>query len=371
MNALQRILLLCRKELLLSLKDRRSRMVLIVPAILQTLVFGYGATYDLDYVPYAVLDEDHSEASRELLARFRGSPIFHEVAVLDSARDVAPVIDGTTALLVVHFSRDFARQLASGGRAPLQIVTDGRNANTAGTAASYVDSIVADFNTEWRKAHGGAAPALEVQARTWYNPNLQSRWSIIPGMIAALTMLQTLLLAALSVARERERGTFDQLLVTPLGPFEIMAGKALPSLLIGLAQATAILLVSLLWFRIPLDGSVLTLYGGLVVFIVASVGMGLSISALTVSMQQAMLSTFVLIIPLMLLSGLIAPIPNMPHVIQYLTLLDPLRYGIELAQRVCLEGAHSSAILEDLWPLAGISAITLPAAAWLFRHRLI
>jgi ABC-2 type transport system permease protein len=272
---------------------------------------------------------------------------------------------------VLHFSRDFARQLAAGGRAPLQIVADGRNANTASTAAGYVESIVADFNTEWRRAHGGGATALEVQSRIWYNPNLQSRWSIIPGLIAALTMLQTLLLTALSVAREREHGTFDQLLVTPLGPFEIMAGKALPSVLIGLAQATAILLVSLLWFRIPLGGSVLTLYVGLAIFIVASVGMGLAISALAGSMQQAMLGTFVLLIPLMLMSGLIAPIPNMPRAMQYVTLLDPLRYAIELAQRVYLEGASSMSIVDDLWPLAGITAVTVPAAAWLFRHRLI
>ena len=371
MSTLQRILLLCRKELMLALKDRRSRMVLIVPAILQTLVFGYAATFDLDDVPYAVLDEDHSAASRELLAKVRGSPVFHEVAVLDSSRDIGPVIDRQAALLVLHFSRDFARQLQAGGRAALQIVADGRNANTANTAAGYVESIVADFNTEWRQAHGGAATVLQVQSRTWYNPNLQSRWSIIPGLIAALTMLQTLLLTALSVAREREHGTFDQLLVTPLGPFEIMAGKALPSVLIGLAQATAILLVSLLWFRIPLGGSVLTLYMGLVIFIIASVGMGLAISALAGSMQQAMLSTFVLLIPLMLMSGLIAPIPNMPHAMQYVTLLDPLRYAIELAQRVYLEGARSISILDDLWPLAAITAVTMPAAAWLFRHRLI
>ena len=147
MSTLQRILLLCRKELMLALKDRRSRMVLIVPAILQTLVFGYAATFDLDDVPYAVLDEDHGAASHELLARMRGSPVFHEVAVLDSSRDIGPVIDAQTALLVLHFSSDFDRQLEAGGRVPLQIVADGRNANTASTAVSYVESIVADVNT--------------------------------------------------------------------------------------------------------------------------------------------------------------------------------------------------------------------------------
>jgi ABC-2 type transport system permease protein len=229
---------------------------------------------------------------------------------------------------------------------------------------------VAAFNANWRIAHGARPRAITVESRSWYNPDLETRWSMIPGLIAALSMLQTLLLTALSVAREREQGTFDQLLLTPLRPAEIMAGKAVPSILIGLVQVTAILLVSLLWFRIPLAGSVLTLYAGLVVFIVASVGIGLAISALSLNMQQAMLNTFVLLIPLMLLSGLTSPIANMPRAMQYVTAIDPLRYAIELVRRVYLEGVGLTWVLDDLWPLAVIGGTTLTAAAWLFRHRL-
>jgi ABC-2 type transport system permease protein len=369
-DTLRRIFILCRKELLLALKDRRSRIVLIVPAILQTLVFGYAATYDLNDVPYAVLDEDHSAASHALLAKLQGSGIFRRVRSLDSSRDIAATIDDKDALLVVHIGQNFERQLQAGSSTPLQIVLDGRNANTAGTAARYVATVVAAFNTSWRIAHGARAPAVIVESRSWYNPDLETRWSMIPGLIAALSMLQTLLLTALSVAREREQGTFDQLLVTPLRPAEIMAGKAVPSILIGLVQVTAILLVSLLWFRIPLAGSVLTLYAGLVVFIVASVGIGLAISALSVNMQQAMLNTFVLLIPLMLLSGLTSPIANMPRAMQYVTAIDPLRYAIDLVRRVYLEGVGLTWVLDDLWPLALIGGTTLTAAAWLFRHRL-
>jgi len=369
-DTLRRIFILCRKELLLALKDRRSRIVLIVPAILQTLVFGYAATYDLSNVPYAVLDEDHSAASQALIAKLQGSGIFRRVRSLDSSLDIAATIDDKDALLVVHIGQNFQRQLESGSNAPLQIVLDGRNANTAGTAARYVETVVAAFNTNWRIAHGARPPAITVESRSWYNPDLETRWSMIPGLIAALSMLQTLLLTALSVAREREQGTFDQLLVTPLRPAEIMAGKAVPSILIGLVQVTAILLVSLLWFRIPLAGSVLTLYAGLVVFIVASVGIGLAISALSVNMQQAMLNTFVLLIPLMLLSGLTSPIANMPRAMQYVTAIDPLRYAIELVRRVYLEGVGLTWVLDDLWPLAVIGGTTLTAAAWLFRHRL-
>jgi pyoluteorin transport system permease protein len=369
-DTFRRILVLCRKELLSALKDRRSRIVLIVPAILQTLVFGYAATYDINDVPYAVFDEDHSAASRTLIARLEGSGVFRRVRSLDSPREIAPTIDGKDALLVVHIGQNFQRQLESGSTAPLQLLLDSRNANTAGTAARYVDTIVATFNTNWRIAHGFSAPAITVESRSWYNPDLETRWSMITGLIAALSLLQTLLFTALSVAREREQGTFDQLLVTPLRPAEIMAGKAVPSIFIGLAQVTVILLVSLLWFRIPLAGSVLTLYAGLMVFIVASVGIGLAISALSLNMQQAMLNTFVLLIPMMLLSGLTSPIANMPRAMRYVTVIDPLRYAVEFVRRVYLEGVGLTWVTDDLWPLALIAALTLSAATWLFRNRL-
>ena len=184
-------------------------------------------------------------------------------------------------------------------------------------------------------------------------------------------MIQTLMLAALSVARERENGTFDQLLVTPFSPTEIMIGKAIPIMLIGLMQSTIVLLVALFWFQIPLAGSLLTLYAGLILFIVASVGLGLSISAVSANMQQAMLYTFMLIMPLILLSGLATPVRNMPQFLQIATLANPLRFAIDLMQRVYLEGASLLMVAYDLVPLLIISAITLPLAAWLFRHHLL
>ncbi len=183
-------------------------------------------------------------------------------------------------------------------------------------------------------------------------------------------MLQTLLLTALSVAREREQGTFDQLLVTPMSPLEIMIGKALPPVLVGLAQSTLILLVALFWFGIPMAGSLATLYTGLVFFTVASVGIGLSISAVSANMQQAMLYTFVLLMPMMLLSGLTTPVRNMPHVLQVITMANPLRFAIDLVQRVYLEGVGLATVWHNLIPLSIIALVTLPLAAWLFRHRL-
>jgi ABC-2 type transport system permease protein len=210
-----------------------------------------------------------------------------------------------------------------------------------------------------------------VESRAWFNPNLETRWNLLPGMIAALSMLQTLLLTALSVAREREQGTFDQLLVTPMSPLEIMIGKALPPVLVGLVQSSLILLVALFWFGIPMAGSLVTLYTGLLFFTVASVGIGLSISAVSANMQQAMLYAFVLLMPLMLLSGLTTPVRNMPHALQVATLANPLRFAIDLVQRVYLEGVGLGTVWHNLIPLAVIAAITLPLAAWLFRNRLV
>jgi ABC-2 type transport system permease protein len=189
-------------------------------------------------------------------------------------------------------------------------------------------------------------------------------------LIGTLTLIQTLLLTGLSVAREREQGTFDQLLVTPFRPAEIMAGKALPAILVGIVQATLVLLVAQLWFRIPFAGSFVTLYVGLGVFLLAAIGIGLLLSSVAATMQQAMLFSFLLIMPFSLLSGLTTPISSMPVVLQHLTLINPLRYAIEIAHRVYLEGVGLSLLIPQLWPLAIIAAITLSAASWMFRHRL-
>ncbi len=370
LQSLLRIIALTRKELLAVLKDRRARNALLLPPLLQSLLFGYAATYDLNRVPYAVLDRSHSIASQDLLAKFDGTGLFERVADASTKRQVDDYINDRRALLAIEIPPDFARRLGAGGAADLQIIADGRNSNTAGTALGYAQSVVDGFNADWRADHGRPGPPVTVAARSWYNPNLMTRWNMIPGLIGTLTMIQTLMLAAMSVAREREQGTFDQLLVTPFRPAEIMAGKALPSMLVGIIQATGVLLVAQLWFRIPFQGSFLTLYAGLSLFVLAAVGIGLVVSAVCHTMQQAMLFSFVLIMPFALLSGLTTPIADMPLSLQYFTFINPLRYAIDIAQRVYLEGAGANVLQPDLWPLAAIAAITLTAASWLFKNRL-
>ncbi|MGH8149364.1 MAG: ABC transporter permease [Steroidobacteraceae bacterium] len=368
--ALLRIAALTRKELLALLKDRRARNSLLLPPIIQTLIFGYAATYDLNHVPYAVLNQDGGTISRELIADFDGSGIFDRVGNLDRPAQIRTYIDDRRALIAIRIGADFGRKLESGQPANVQVIADGRDSNTAATALGYAGAIVEGFNARWRDSHGLPGPAVTVAERSWYNPNLETRWTMIPGMIGTLTLLQTLLLTAMSVAREREEGTFDQLLVTPFRPFEIMVGKAAPCILIGLIQATGVLLVAQLWFRIPFAGSFLTLYAGMGCFVLASVGLGLLVSAFSYTMQQAMLYSFLMIMPFAMLSGLTTPIGNMPVALRYFTYANPLRYAVDIAQRVYLEGTGFIQLMPDIWPLAIMAFVTLGAASWIFHNRL-
>jgi ABC-2 type transport system permease protein len=368
LDSLLRIVALTRKELLAVLKDKRSRISLLLPPVVQALIFGYAATYDLNHVTYAALDQDHSAASRQLLAGLDGSGVFERVADLQRPGDIASYIDARRALLVLQIDQNFERQLLSGHGADVQLIADGRNSNTAGTAIGYVTGIVERFNSVWGGEHGWLATPVRVVDRAWYNPNLETRWFMIPGLIGTLTLIQTMMLTAMSVAREREQGTFDQLLVTPFRPFEIMAGKALPSMLVGTVQAAGVLLVAQLWFRIPFAGSYVTLFTGLLLFLLAAVGIGLLLSAVAATMQQAMLYSMLLIMPFSLLSGLTTPLSSMPGWLQYLTAINPLRYAIDITRRVYLEGAGLLLLASDLWPLAVIAALTLWGASWMFSH---
>ncbi len=365
-TTLAQIAALIRKELLALLKDPSSRVVLFAPALIQALLFGYGATYDLTNVPYAVLDQSRGAASAELLARLDGTGVFRRAATLAAPAQIAQAIDGDRAIMALSIPADFEQRLRSGQRAPLQLILDGRNSSTAGAAAAYVGAIVAGYNASL----GGGGQGITIERRAWFNPNLESRWNLMPALIASLSMLQTLLLAALAVASEREQGTFDQLMVTPLTPMQILVGKAVPAVLIGLLQSSIIFLIIRFWFQVPMNGSVALMYLGLLTFTVAAVGVGLSISALSLTMQQAMLYTFLVIMPLTLLSGMLTPVHNMPEALQLATWVNPLRFGIDIVRRVYLEGAGLADVAPDFVPLLAMAAVTLPLAAWLFRNRL-
>lgn len=357
---------LIRKEFLAILVDPANRVTLIAPVFIQAVLFGYAASYDVNHVAYAVLDQSRSQSSQQVLAHLDGSGIFKRTADLQNNQQIQHVINDRTALAVITIPADFEDKLNNQEASPIQVILDGRNSLTASMAGSYISSVVSQVNQE----RLGTTSAITVKTRTWYNPNQESRWGIMPSLIATLSMMQTLLLSALSVAREREQGTFDQLLVTPYTPTQIMIGKAIPPILIGVIQSTLILMIILFWFQIPMNGSLALLYFGLFAFNIAVVGVGLSISAIALNMQQAMLYTFFLIMPLTLLSGLLTPVQNMPEILNWLTYANPLRFGIDLVQRVYLEGAGFAQVKWDFVPMLVLAIITLPLAAWLFRHRL-
>lgn len=358
------------KELLALLKDKKSRLVLIAPPLIQLFVFGYAATFDLNHVRYAVLNEDSGAASRELLAHFEGSPTFDCVVRLDGDAQIEPVIDDKKALLVIRIPSNFSRNLEHGLPAPVQVNVDGRNSNSAMIVLNYVQSIVSAFNTTWIKEHGGHVPAT-LTVRPWYNPNLVSRWFIVPGIVGLLTLLVTLLITALSISREREAGTFDQLLVTPLRPVEILLGKAIPGVILGLVEATAIILIIVFWFKVPLLGSLFALYLGLLLFLLSSIGVGLMISSLSVTQQQGLLGAFLFMVPAVILSGFSTPIANMPAYLQALTLVNPLRYFLVVVRSVFLEGATADLLWPYYWPMAIIGIFCLFAASVLFRRRMV
>jgi ABC-2 type transport system permease protein len=366
----RRIMALMKKEFLAILKDKKSRIVLIGPPIIQLLVFGYAATYDLSQVPFAIYNEDQGSAARDLLAGVRLSPTFHEVARVTRDDQIAPLIDSRKALLLIHFGPDFSRNLTQGTAAPLQVIVDGRNSNTAMIALNYIQSIVDAFNQEWTSAQQRGTPRAYLVTRAWFNPNLESRWFIVPGIIGLLTLVVTMLVTALSVAREREQGTFDQLLVTPMRPTEIVLGKALPGFIIGFAEATLIILVAVHWFHVPLLGHLATLYMGLFLFLLSAIGVGLMISSISLTQQQGLLGAFLFLVPSIILSGFTTPIANMPQAVQYLTYINPLRYFMVVLREVFLQGTPFLSLLDQFWPMALIGIVNLSVAGWLFRHRM-
>ncbi|MGI6655387.1 MAG: ABC transporter permease [Desulfobulbus sp.] len=364
-----RILALIIKELLALFRDRTSRMTIIVPPLIQLLVFGYAATFDLERIPMAVLDEDQGAVSRELVSRFTSSTGFEQRGTLRSDAEIAPLIDSTKVLLVLHIGPQCTRNLGQGESCPVQVLIDGRNSNTAMLALNYVRTIVTDYNRELAEQAGVSMPS-RLEVRSWFNPNLESRWFIVPGIIGLLAMIVTLVVTALSVAREREDGTFDQLLVTPLRPWEILIGKAVPGLLVGVLESSLIVAVAVYWFRVPLVGELWVLYLGLFLYILSIIGVGLAISSFSATLQQALLGSFLFIVPAIILSGFATPIANMPPFMQSVTWLNPMRYFLSMVRRIFLEGAGIHSFWNDLWPMALIALVTLALSTWLFRRRL-
>ena len=307
-----RIWALIIKEILAVWRDKKSRVVLIVPPLIQLLIFSYAATLDVTNAPIGILNRDNGKASFELIQRFRGSPVFKNTKMLTSEQEIAGAIDNQKVIMVVHIDEQFSRNLYANKNATIQVILDGRKSNTSQVILGYVTSIIDTFNRDFSKERGLTILNTNLVSRNWYNPNLQYFWFNVPNLIGVLTMLVSIIVTALSVARERELGTFDQLLVSPLNPNEILTGKALPAIFISLIEGSLILSVAVFLFRIPFTGNLIYLYISLLVFVCAIVGVGLFLSSLVKTQQQAILGSFVFLSPTILLSGYATPIENMP-----------------------------------------------------------
>jgi len=362
----RRLLALVRKELLVFLQDPRARIVVLAPPLIQLVIFAYAASFDLDRVALGVLDEDRTALSRALTARIAGAPAF-AVRMLEREADIRPAIDDRRLIGVLRIREGFAGDLLAGRPARVQLLLDGRQSNTALTVLGYLQRIVADFRPP-AAAMAPAPPRIEVRA--WFNPNLESRWYVVPALVAMITMVSVIGVTGLAVARERELGTLEQLLVTPLRPAEIALGKLLPGVFIGLLQAAFTVAVAVRWFGVPLRGDIATLVLALAVFALAVAGVGLLISALARTQQQAMVGLFFFTAPASILSGFATPVANMPDWLQLATLANPLRYMIAVVRGVFLRGLGLAELWGQIWPMAVIALSTLALAAVVFRRRL-
>ena len=361
-----RILTLMRKEALAVLRDPRNRMALIAPPLLQLCLFSFSATLEVKNISLGVWNQDYGQTANEIVQRLEASNNFKEVRFVNSEAELRSMIDNQTVLIAVVFPADFSRRFGDGTEAPMQVIADGRRSNAAQIAQSYVTRIIDQFTTEQATT---VQPATLV-ARSWFNPNLDYIWFTLPSLAVIITLQICLNVTAMSVAREREMGTFDQLLVSPMRPLEIMAGKSIPALIFALTDATLFLLIAMFVFRIPFHGSLPLLYLSLTVFITAMIGIGLSISSIAVTQQQALLGMFTVMMPALLLSGYASPIENMPDWLQPLTYLNPLRYMMVIMKGVYLKNLSASDVLANTWQMALIAVFTLSFATWLFRRRL-
>jgi len=354
------------KELLAILRDRKSRFILIVPPLVQLLVFSFAATQEVKNLSLAVLNLDRGRPAWQLEQRFSAASPFRRIIRLQHPSQVAATLEGQQALAVLWIPADFSVNLATGRPARAGFLLDGRRTNAAQIVQGYARRIMTEFALEDSRRQ----PAVALEVRHWFNPNLEFRWFTVPSLVCILTTLIGLLVTGLSVAREREMGTFDQLLVSPLQPLEILAGKALPALLVGVAEGSLIVLAAVLLLGVPFNGSVLLLYGSMAVFLAAIIGVGLFISALSMTQQQAVLGAFLFMVPAVILSGYASPIENMPDWLQSLTLGNPLRYFMVIVRGVFLKELPAARVWSQTWPMGVIALVTLSAATWLFRRRL-
>ncbi len=365
------------KEFLQLRRDRWAMFRLIVPMIIQMLVFGYAATFTVHHVPTAVLDLDRSRESRSLISHFVATSRFDVVDVARNQGAITRDIDRGTAVIAIVIHAGFAKRLKNGQSAPLQVIVDGTNSNTSLIALGYVNQIVSRFSAgqPGRAAPfltGAAAPetGISLQTSPWFNEGLNDRWFFIPGVIGTLTLIQVVSLTAFAIVREREAGTLEQIMVSPIRPVEFILGKTLPFFLIGLGDVALVSAFGILWFHIPFIGSPWVLLPGVALYLLAALGMGLLLSTFSQTQQQAFALNFFFVNPFYILSGFAFPIAAMPRPLQWFTFINPLRYFLVVIRAVFLKGVGFHVLWPDLSAMALLAFAMLAVSVLRFRKSL-
>jgi drug efflux transport system permease protein len=373
-----RIYQLVIKEFIQVWRDPRMRFSLLVPPIIQMIIFGYAANFDVHNIPTAILDQDHSQESRELISRFVSSGYFQVMAVLDNRAQITDLIDRGRVTLAIRILPRFAEQMRKRNDAAVQVILDGTDSNTSLIALGYINQIAQRYQQDYQRDYLSRlapfglrkAPRVVLEERPWFNNNLEDRLFFVPATIGSVLMIMVMTLTAFAIVREREIGTLEQIMVTPIRPFEFILGKTIPYMLIALFELVTISLVGVWWFEVPMRGSIALLIAGSLLFLPGVLGVGLLISTISRTQQQAMVVSFFFIQPAITLSGFGFPISSMPQALQWLTYLDPLRYYLVVLRATFLKGIG----MDLLWPqfvgMAAFSIVTLAAAAARFRKTL-
>jgi len=361
-----------KKEFIEVFRDPKMRGVIFVMPIFQVLVFGYAVTTDVKHIATAVYDLDNTVVSRELVARFVHSGYFDVVEYVGDAARASELMDRGRVQAILRMDRGFGDELRAGGTAQLQLIVDGTDSNTAGIVLDYGAKIVAPFSeqvliTRFTRLKGSALEPgrVKMESRAWFNENLESRNFYVPGVIAIIVLLITLMLSSMAVVREKEVGTMEQIMVTPIRPHEFILGKTMPFALIGFADVILVTAVGVFWFEVPIRGNLLLLFASTGLYLMTTLGAGLLISTVSQTQQQAMMSTFFFYFPAVLLSGFMFPIANMPPLVQWLTYLNPLRYFLVIVRGIFLKGVGP----EILWPQMAALALMGAATLWLASRR--
>ena len=362
----RRIREMMRKELIQTLRERRMRVVIFIPPMIQLVMFGYAVNLDLDNAKIGWLDQDRTPHSRELRDAFELSPYFTIVAFPGSEREAHGLLERGEVEVVAGVLPGFARDIERGEPAKVQVLVDGTNSNTASIASNYANQVIARYGSQRLKT----APPVASETRVWFNEDLRSRNYFVPGVVVNIILQVTLMLTAMAVVREKEIGTMEQLMVTPVRPIEVMLGKTIPFAIIGLVDMVLVTTVALVVFRVPFRGSPLLLLGASLLFLLTTLGAGLFISTVSATQQQAMLASFIFLLPAFMLSGFAFPIRNMPDVIQWITYANPLRYFVEIVRGVFLKGSGVDVLWPQLTAMAVFGVAILGLSAMRFRKRL-